>query len=100
MTNRDDLFELAIDFLENGGELPGTLTAAQRFHVLAAMQRHMSGKVTDTKHLAEETRDCLKGHLQAHDRDVWLRNRVAKWVGGAVGGTVTLLGILKTAGII
>jgi hypothetical protein len=92
----DPLFEAAVNFLENGGELPGNMTSArQRFVFQAAAMRKLyqvaksaESKATEAYETAASTKtyvDTLKDRID---------QRTGLLAGSAVIGTAVVGGIL------
>jgi hypothetical protein len=76
----DPLFEVAINFLENGGDLPEGLTgnAKQRFVFQAAVMRHLYRETKSARACAEDA----KGQSQTNAVEIKvLEERVAARTG-------------------
>jgi len=66
----DELEQFAIDFIDNGGDIPSNLTANQRFQFTAAMLKHVCSKVADnTEKITAHSKEKHPHHTLKDDLD-------------------------------
>jgi hypothetical protein len=96
----DPLFEAAVDFLKNGGDLPTGLRAEQRFKFTAAALKQVHDEAKCAKGHSQEVEDRLQEHLiDAEGEWKELKTRL-NLVGSLVIIASAIIALLAAIGII